>query len=995
MDQIALHSQINTLIEAGPTSATFAILTALIETNPDARHYFYAKADERWIDWLWENDFLDPIKEKGENSTQYRYKTPELEYLVRVTEKVPAKVVDIMLAVPVSKERFNPEVADRFLWICNILPADQLARIIPKIHSEGWVSLMSSFNHSGFEYEKMLSHLSGAKDYRSLLVLAEAILTVREPSEIEKIEHSYSTESPFYLKDISYTKIFEYLVNVDEIHRENSLSIATKALRNVVLSGGKDQEGTVFKVEDIFHLYDVDFFDLQLGDKEPISSRDDVRMLAAAVKTLAVSLIGRKCDDATARELYANYFESLPDSRSMWRLQLYVLSLCPAVFKDLIKEAFLRIFEFEQPWDLILGAEYEHALQVAFNVLDDADKRSYISKILDLFGNYGADDYEKQRYKRAGHDILSSIYAELTPDERAEAERGFGKELNPNYKPEPSVGPMQAGSVAPRAPITSEEFGSRSIADIAKKLRTDWTPENLHTQNKDNDFFHPINAEGLSDLLRADILKRFQEYIDEATSFFARDNILDQHYTYSFLRGIQEALRDKKVDTATTNWDGLIALCIAIEKSGESKPFDHDVRERDIFDGSLSGWTAVHSSIADVLQELMKENQGRTIIDFPKYRDNIFEVICYLFSYPDPLHSDETPERGDPFGMAINSVRGRTFQALTLFVYQDGKRIAKEEKSKLFRDTKELYETILRHEKTLALMFMFGHYLPSFYFRDKEWIRSLLPQIFPTDLEKKDLYLAAWEGYVTANLFKECLEDPLIQDLYARAIALKPEEYTQRKYFRDLDEGLSTHLALAFMYFPEFNLDSLLYKAFWEDDNTSRHAGFISFIGRSFVSGSDKRTNPAMQDATRIKEKIMNFWDWALKHCNDPGALKEFGFWTNTEKSIFDVPWLAEHVRKTLEKTDGAIDWDYGLNHSLPAFAKEAPEDTIKILRLYLLRGADEQTSRWIYVDQQLTNVFKTLYQNPATRDETYKLINDLLPIASGRFWGLKEVLDK
>lgn len=993
--QYPIHKRIDDIVAAGIGKTDKHLVEILLLFNPDARQYFYAQADEHWIDWLWQNGFLDPIKEKAEDLTQYRYRTPELEYLVKVTAKVPAKVVDIMLKVPVSKEQFNPEVADRFLWICNLLHADQLARMVPKIHGEGWISLMTSFNHSGFEYEKMLKALTDAKDYDSILVLAEAILTVRKQGKTEKTAYSFATESPFYLNDISYTKVFEYLVAVDEAHKEEALVVAAKALYNVILTGGKEQddENEIFKIEDLFHLYDVDFFDLQLGDKEPISHRDDVRILAATVKTLAMNLIGEKCDETNSQRLYKEYFESLPDSRSMWRLRLFILSLCPTVFKDQLKEAFFRIFENERPWDLILGAEYERALRVAFKHLPAEVQRAYASKILSDFVRKDIDDRDKERYKIASYDILSSIYVDLTKEERTQAKTIFGKELNPIYEPQPSIGRMQAGSVAPRAPVTQEEFDQFPATVIAQNLRSIWTPEKLRDQDKDGDTFRPINAEGVSELLRASIPKKFQEYIANATLFFER-GVLDQHYTYSFLRGIQEALRDDKVDGADMNWDGLLALCISIEKSGESKPFDQESRGRDIFDGWLAGWTGVHTAIADVFQELLSENAGKTIIDFPKYRDNFLDVISYLFGYPDPVPKDETPERGDPFTMAINSVRGRTFQAFTLFVYQDGKRLPKDEASKLFPDIKKLYEVILKHEKTHALMFMFGHYLLSFYFRDKEWIHGLLPQIFPTDPTKENLYLAAWEGYVAANLFKDSFEDPLIQDLYFRAIALLPEEYTKRKYFRELDEGLATHLALAFMYFPEFDFDSPLYQAFWKGNHTKRHGDFISFIGRKFISGDDKRTDPSMKDENQIKKKIMAFWDWALEHCHDPGALKEFGFWTNTEKGMFNVAWLAEHARKTLQITGGAIAWDYGLNQSLPAFAKEAPEDTLEILRSYLLRGATEETSRWIYVDSRLTDVFRTLYKNSVTKEGTHKLINDLLPIASGRFWQLKEALD-
>ena len=40
----------------------------LINVDLDARRYFFHKADERWLDWLWRNGFLDAIKDGSRNT---------------------------------------------------------------------------------------------------------------------------------------------------------------------------------------------------------------------------------------------------------------------------------------------------------------------------------------------------------------------------------------------------------------------------------------------------------------------------------------------------------------------------------------------------------------------------------------------------------------------------------------------------------------------------------------------------------------------------------------------------------------------------------------------------------------------------------------------------------------------------------------------------------------------------------------------------------------
>jgi hypothetical protein len=172
------------------------------------------------------NGFLDAIKQKAEDPTRYSYKTPELNYLVKVAEKVPEKVVDIMFQVPISKETFNPEVIDRFVYICSKLPVKQLIRMIKKIKDENWIPLMGAFNQWMYNYEEILKKLFEAKNFDNLLILVEAILSAKSREEIKA--QSKFLESPFYLENLSYTKVFWYLVNVGDEYLEEALRIISK-----------------------------------------------------------------------------------------------------------------------------------------------------------------------------------------------------------------------------------------------------------------------------------------------------------------------------------------------------------------------------------------------------------------------------------------------------------------------------------------------------------------------------------------------------------------------------------------------------------------------------------------------------------------------------------------------------------------------------------------------------------------------------------------------
>lgn len=970
----------------------------LIGLNFDSRRYFYSKADERWFSWLWENGFFDVIKEKAQDPTRYSYQTPELDYLSRAVEKIPTKVADFIHSIPISKETFNPEVVDRFLWICRNLPATELARIVPKIRDEQWIRLMGPFGRWSFEYKQMLERLSVQHDAVSIIILAQAILLVRTKDEFKKTPSGIS-DNPFFLEDLHHTELFERLVEVDDTHLEEAFRVVAEALGNVIKTGEKEDD--VFALGEIFSLFDVDFFTLEVGDRKRYSFRDDVRDLAATVKTLAKRIIQGSCHEPEkVRALYEKLMVPLPDSRSLWRLRLYIWSLCPEVFTDELKKAFFRAFESGKIlWTITGGAEYERALKIGFPALSETDQQEYIQKAISVLISKDNLPY--------GHGIFSSIYPFLSGEQVTLIEKAYGMPLQTDYEPEPSITREYAGTVVPQIPPDTEIIWAGPVPQITEAMKSQWAPERLRKTHKEGDFLRPINTEGVADKMRVQIKERTHEYTQHSLLFFDREH-LDAHYTYSFLRGIQEAIRTKRDTVPEIDWAQIMALGQKIVTEGKGQPFDFSKREREKLDSWLSGWVGVHSALADVLQEFLRDENGVPQTEFALHRNAILSMIDYLLTVPDPLPKDEqiettgmkTREPGgedlasDPFSIAINSVRGRAYQALVMFMEVDARKYSKEEKSKIAPEVMVVYEALLARENTAAIMFMYGHYLPFFYFRDVEKISTLLPLIFTADPGKEHLYLAAWEGYLTRSLYRELYD--LLAKEYERAIKLSSTAYPKRNYRADLDEALATHLALAYIHFEDFTLESELFKLFWLTPNKKRHQTFVSFIGRHIISRD--RPREFLKDHPEVNlNKLMVFWDWLLKGYPDADTFSEFGFWMNTTDGVYAdevIPALAKRIRNTLEKSGGKVGWEIKLMDSLPTLAEKAPGDTVEILRLYFTPlDMSPRERHFMRVDADLVEVFRRLYQNPITKEATLGLIDELLPLGNGVFWKLKEVL--
>lgn len=971
-------------------------LYALIHVNLNARRYFYTKADEGWLDWLWQHGFLDVIKEKTEGN--YEYTPPELTYLVRMAEKCPAKVVDIMLDVPLSTDPFdmlNRDVMYSFLRICSTLPADQLARVVDKICHERWVPLIGVESNQSYhlDYEKMFQTLAAAEEYKSVIVLAEAVLAVRTREEMKQMIRYHYSDNPFYFDKLSHTKVFDCLVRVDTAYEEQAFALTTKVMTKV------------FEIFGFFPLPAVNFCTLELGQDHILLSKNNVKELTATFKVLATRLIKQKCakeaEFKDVRRIYEAYIDVLPNGREMWRLRLYICSLCPQIFQAELKDAFFRLFETERS-DYLAYFEYLHALREGFSVLSADDKHDFVKRIIEKFSQQPKD-------REYGSRILSRILSYL--DEKPalkEQVKKAGFILGPT-EPQPAIREVEGGWVVARGPLTQEEFAQLPIADIAKNLCNAWSPAQLRVQNTSDDFLHPLNAEGVGNLLKKDMRARLQEYVAHAAHFFDRER-LDPHYTYAYLWGILETILQHRALVLTVDWDRVIALCSTIKESGKTYPFEPETRKLHRSDFWLANWDTIHSAMSDLLQELLTEKDGQVLVDFGKHRNQIFSIIQYLLSHPEPSPADEQVEttkhkrksHGDadyrvinPFDMAISTVRGKAFEAFVWFVEQDGKRFNPEDQVKIATDVKALYEDILRRENTRALMFLFGRYLPSFYAPDREWIRKILPVLFPQEMAKSYLYTAAWEGYLSNNtLYTDVFYDHAIQPLYQRGLALTEDDYPpQQEHFREPDEGIAEHLALAFMY-DQDGLDHPLFIAFWENDNSKRHVHFVDFLGNQFIFRS--RASEHLARRPERKKWLRDFWDWLLEKHENPETFRQFSHWVDLEKEIFEPAWLAERIRKTLEKTNGIFDndWRHKLNNTKTnvQLAQVAPQDTLEIARLHLLEG-EVRNDNWSLHGDEWDDALEILYATTETRAKTAVLINALVQEGGRPFWHLAKII--
>lgn len=982
--QIDAHSEIDNIVKTTSTPSSQSSIRELVSLNPDAHQYFFFRADERWLEWLWKYGFLDAIKEKSSDPNSYGFRTPELHYLVNMVGKKPNVVADIICSVEISNDNFNPEVIDQFTRISSKLPASCLKKIVKKIRDEKWIKLMGKYTQYGFEYADMFETLRKAGDFQSILVLTEAVLLVRSNEEIKERKISYSGDDVFYIRDLVETKVFTYLAEIPDEYLVKTLSIAINAFTEAI----KDEGG--------YLLTDEDFFTLNLSSVAGHTYREELKFLAATIIELIRKIFSNESLDN--KGVYKNYFDKLPKNQITRRLKLFVLSLDPKLFIEELKAEYFKLFETEKIMEILYGAEYERALKAGFSFLNDAKKREYVMKVFSLFSNLknGEDERWKKHYASC---ILSIISKDLTQKEVALAKQKEFK-IDPDYKPEPSIGRIRGGTVTPRSPI---DFAKFSVKEIASKLVGELSPEELKKKYKNDDFLNPRDADGVAEQLKGDIKNRISEYLENATLFFDREELIP-HYTNAYLRGIKDTLSENRSELDKLNYDELFKLLFLIKNSGGKESFSKT--DKDSEGRWLSNWNSVHSTIADLIEELIKQKDKTTLLNFKKYREQVLKILDYLLNFNDPIPEDEklktakstikNPNESeysisDPFTIAINSVRGRAFQTLLHFVYQDA---SSNENIKLADDVKTIYGKLLKKEDTRAIMFMFGHYIPSFYFRDMGWIRRMFNEIFESENKNEYLKLAAWEGYLSNNLYNELFFEPYIQKLYGKNITLSLS-YPKQKFFKDPQESLAIHLALAFVNYEEFGFDNKLLKEFLDKASTKQLSEFISFLGRSYIAGENYNVLKDEKSPWRTK-RVKDFWEWLLKNKGDSPSLQEFGTWIEVSNNVFEVKWLAKKISQTLDTTDGELKWDYGLIKSIERLAAEAPQEALEILEKHFLSAIkDKQNTFPIQADKEWYSVFKMLYEHGDKKisDNTYSLINKLIEKGGRQFWSLEDIV--
>lgn len=990
-----------------PNPLTESEIRALLEKS-SARLRFYHLADERWLDWLWKNGFFDVLRKSSAETTEDGRRLPETGYLFRMAKIAPEKVVEIMLDITIAEKTLNRDVVEKFLWICNILPAELLARVVPKIKDERWFGLLHSA--SCRDFPQMAMSLFDSGRHQSLITLAEAMLAVR--SDESEGKFPYWRQAPFHVSDFSHCKLFHYLANVEETQLSRAFALVAGALAKVARMRCRRSRQGAFELDDNMFLASMNFFSREPNRTGDASRTDDSRDLATAAKALATRLAGaRNGTQGPAPGIFARQISSLPDCQSMWRFKLLLMSLSPAAFKHEMRNAIFRLFEGNRGHEVACGVEYSVAAGSAFPTLSSADQENFTRGLLD-------NAKKSPVFANIASNVLSSI-CDLVTEDVLRAAKKLGLSVDPNQIARPETGTENTGEARiPPLPVGHNELTKFPVEQIAVQLRTGWAPQALARLKDDMPISPTPNDVAVA--IREDIRTRPREYTRNASMFFSRDD-LDPHYTHVFIDAIRRLARDSRDGLSSNDIDEIIDCCLAVTRADKERPLarpDPDPVGGFVF---LIGWEGVRFDIAYLMCVLLHTRSGRRALDFKAHRDKLLSIVAHLVTSSAPVSGRDVPATNrslpkplaaNPYGAAINSTSGTAFEALVLFTHRDCMHSTESRGATIADDIRAIYEDALHKCASENLRFdlrpdskdprmaetrreperqtaapgdantgdptiisMFGRHFCDLYNLDSRWATHLLPRVFPTNSDGKGLFLVSWLGFLQCDPAIGLVDVPGVRELYRHGLAETNETNLKANFLGDAEHRLSGHYARFFARIPEFDIGHPMFDEFINSPNTRLLAEFVRHVGEwEFMDAS---TAPAP-----LARKLERFWERSIRPNAKQGMLVEFGYWINASCQTIPPERLAHLARETLELTGGELLWPGGIEKAAPTLAEHAPEDTLEIIRLRLnvLFDRNEAYSIDFKPERPWHRALWILLNNPRTARETHEMLEHLIP---------------
>ena len=440
--------------------------------------------------------------------------------------------------------------------------------------------------------------------------------------------------------------------------------------------------------------------------------------------------------------------------------------------------------------------------------------------------------------------------------------------------------------------------------------------------------------EGLGRELKQAVMSKPDYFADMAEKF--------KGLNPTYVRNYVEAFRDliQNNSNLEVEWSGIIDLCSWIMK-----------QEREIHGREDTAWGEQdpHWGWARI-SVVMLVTYGLTGNMVPcKLKKSIWEIIALAMQDPDPEYDEEDRRMeglGDPYTLAINSVRGSALETVieyALWILRHHTKKNPDNKTFNLDNIPEVRTVLNKHlddDRSVAIRSVYGRFFPWLLFIDKKWVSERLDAIFPPGRFNNQHYMAAWDA-----LMRYC---PVYDDVFT----ILKERYAEAiKHIGDIEDAerdrrLAMHLMNQYTH-GKIGLSDSLLNSFWEYAPSKIRGHALHSVGQSLArEGDSEDDSPERKESIdKFTDRCKSLWEsrWKIIESSaDKNPYKEeaaaFDQWFGS--GLFNDKWSLQQYLQALEVFDKE---PYGIAmEQLQRTIKTEPTLTMELLSKIVLGNRSE-----------------------------------------------------
>ena len=869
-----------------------AVLTQARRTPAGLKYFYDQLSSPDWIEPLRQiGVFATPapvIREEGYISFP---QWPESQYLVRMADRVPRVVRDIILKVPPTD---NVSVHEDFVSAALRMPL-RFASEIAVVEAE-WIEKVVVLHALHPEkVGELVGHLALGGQQSVALRLARALLSVRPDDRTRRDDYPFSPEPVAKFDNWHYQRVLnrDIVDKVFPVAATETFRLVADLLQSAIeIHNRKYVEATEAK---------EDYSTIWRPNLEQERHQDLKQTLVTGVRITATRL----ANAGAAQTL--SVVEELRNRE--WhifqRLASYVLAVSPHTPVADIERIIIQATHYERQgedpeFDLLLrngmGRVGDTAREQVLRIITEGPHQEVVTKRW-----YEATGKELTQAEFERHSDtwklqwLALLEGELPPKERKQLEQLTAKYGQAATEPRES-----ATWVGPTSPVSANDLRRMSIPELVNYL---------HSFKPSNDWASP-SPEGLSRTLAALVGEDPEKFAQSAVTFRS----LHPTYVRGILNGLETGLKAGK----TFEWVEVVHLCRWIAE----QPRDH---QNMLGEDADPDWEWARKQVASLIGEGLLKNSIALIC-----REDVWRTLQVLVEDPDPAPGRETKyldTKHFPGMLALNTVRGVALDATIkfgLWLQTNGEQPLEDVGPVLDRHLD------LTVDPSYAVREVCGHLFPWLVKLDQEWATKRVSVIFSA--ERPDHRWIAWENYIVFCWPYDPVL-PVLTEQYLWAIGQIGEAREQKT--DEAERHLAEHL-VAFHWRGLLNSrsESLLERFLARAPEDLRHYA-LEFAGRSLDAG------PNVDISEAVMGRLRELWESRLAQASTTNLRKElaaFGWWFISGK--FDEDWRCRQLIDAL-RLSGSIDPDWEVVKHLPPYIPTRPLWVLEALRLVI--EADRQ----------------------------------------------------